>query len=275
MHLNQTILSFAIVLFIGVVFSVWSCSSSDASAETTNPDSDADADADSDTDTDSDSETSSDDGPPSTDSDFGGLTDSGSDTGGDTDFSTDCAVHNDGWTTFVFVNLCADNVTFEGSNIEPGDLLPGQSDCRDLGSDVEAISSIRYWGYIGPNPGGEHHTLAEFTMNTDFYDFDWYNLSHVDAHNLPMAIVPLEASDDCRSLVCADELLSECPQEGQFYVDGELVSCVSPDRDNPDSVVARYFEQSCADAYSWSGDDAESMAACAGEDYAIVFCPNS
>ena len=48
---------------------------------------------------------------------------------------------------------------------------------------------------------------------------------------------------------------------------------MSPDRDDPDSPVAQYFDAACADAYSWSGNDAESMAACAGEDYAVVFCP--
>ena len=250
---------------LGMFGSASGCSSDSSSTgdDDTATASDADADADADNDTDTDSDTDVD-----TDSD----SDSDSDADGDTDYSTDCAVNNDGWTTFVFVNLCDNNLTFDGSNIDAGVLLPGASECRNLGSDVEPISSIRYWGYIGPDPGGEHHTLAEFTMNTDFYDFDWYNLSHVDAHNLPMAIVPLEASD-CRSLVCADELLSACPAEGQFFIDGELVSCVSPDRDNPDSIVAQYFEQGCADAYSWSGDDAESMAACAGEDYAIVFCP--
>ncbi len=48
---------------------------------------------------------------------------------------------------------------------------------------------------------------------------------------------------------------------------------MSPEPNNPQSPVARYFEQSCPDAYSWSGDDAGSVVACAGEDYVIVFCP--
>jgi hypothetical protein len=145
--------------------------------------------------------------------------------------------------------------------------------CSDLGSDVEPISSIRYWGFGEVDPGGEHHTLAEFTLNTDFNDFDWYNLSHVDAHNLPMQIVPLD-KDDCRTLTCADSLLEGCPEAGKVRdQQGNVISCYSLDRDDPNSEVALYFEGSCKDAYSWSGDDAESMAACAGEDFAIVFCP--
>jgi hypothetical protein len=79
---------------------------------------------------------------------------------------------------------------------------------------------------------------------------------------------------DCRVLTCAESLLEGCPAEGQMRgQSGELISCFSPNRDDPNSVVAQYFEASCDDAYSWSGDDSESVAACAGEDYDVVFCP--
>ena len=59
--------------------------------------------------------------------------------------------------------------------------------------------------------------------------------------------------------------------------EGDLVACVSPDRDDGASEVALYFE-SCDDAYAWSGDDQNGddpspVRACAGEDFAIVFCP--
>lgn len=183
-----------------------------------------------------------------------------------------CAKNGDATTTLFFENRCSKPVSFEGSRIDPGLLGPSEAACRNIGSADEEIPSVRYWGYIGPDPGGGHYTLAELTLNTDFNDFDWYNISHVDAHNLPMAIVPLEMPS-CRTLACASDLLDGCPLEGEFRIEGELVACVSPQRDNPDSPVAQYFEAGCADAYSWSGDDAESMAACAGEDYAIVFCP--
>jgi hypothetical protein len=173
----------------------------------------------------------------------------------------------------VFVNRCDEAITYRGSSIDGGTLEPGVSACVDLGSDVEPISSIRYWGFAEVDPGAEHHTLAEFTLNTDFNDFDWYNLSHVDAHNLPMQIVPLD-KDDCRTLTCAESLLEGCPEAGKVRDEqGNVISCYSLDRDDPNSEVALYFEASCKDSYSWSGDDAESMAACAGEDFAIVFCP--
>jgi hypothetical protein len=187
--------------------------------------------------------------------------------------SGSCGETGDGMTTLIFTNRCAETVSFDGSNIDPGELEPGERDCRDLGANDEEVPSIRYWGYTGSDPGGGRHTLAELTLNTDWNDFDWYNLSHVDAHNLPMALVPVDHSD-CRTLSCPSDLLADCPPEGRWPETGPIVSCVSPNRDDPDSPVAQYFEAGCADAYSWSGDDAESMAACSGgEDYEIVFCP--
>lgn len=188
----------------------------------------------------------------------------------------ECRSDGDGKTTLAFVNQCDRAVSFRGSNIEGGELAPGEVTCVDIGSAEEPINSKRYWGYVGQDPGGEHHTLAEFTFNTDFYDFDWYNISHVDAFNLPMQIVPAER--DCEILTCAMDFLADCPEEGRFEDDsGALSVCVSPDRDNPESPVAQYFE-ACDEAYAWSGDDQEGddpspMRACAGEDWDIVFCP--
>ena len=189
-----------------------------------------------------------------------------------------CRAEADGKTTAVFVNHCSATLEVRGSDIEDASVASGEFVCRELGSDIETISSKRYWGFIGQDPGGEHHTLAEFTFNTDFNDFDWYNISHVDAHNLPMSIVPLDRSD-CDTLACPDAmLLTDCPEIGRWTDDlGELRSCVSPERDNPNSPVALYFE-SCDDAYAWSGDDQQGddpspVRACAGEDWSIVFCP--
>jgi hypothetical protein len=170
-------------------------------------------------------------------------------------------------------------VEFRGSDIEGGSIAPGAFKCVDIGTDVEPLSSKRYWGYIGEDPGGEHHTLAEFTFNTDFYDFDWYNISHVDAHNLPLQIVPV-ARPDCDPVACEESWLESCPEVGKLMSDeGDVISCVSPDRDNSQSEVALFFE-ACDDAYAWSGDDQEGdepspMHACAGEDWDIVFCPEA
>jgi hypothetical protein len=185
------------------------------------------------------------------------------------DGPVDCYADGDGLTTIAFVNRCDEALTFRGSDIDGGDVEPGEFVCRDVGDDITTLSAKRYWAFIGSDPGGEHHTLAEFTFNTDFYDFDWYNISHVDAHNLPMQIVPV-ARPDCQTLTCAEDFLSNC---------GKLVACVSPERDNPNSPVAQYFE-ACDDAYAWSGDDQmgddpSPVRSCAGEDWEIVFCPEA
>ncbi|MFO0548458.1 MAG: thaumatin family protein [Polyangiaceae bacterium] len=189
-----------------------------------------------------------------------------------------CRADADGKTTLVFVNQCSAPIELRGSDLADATLAPGHYECRDAGTDVEQLNAKRYWGFIGEDPGGGHHTLAEFTFNTDFNDFDWYNISHVDAHNLTMQIEPLDRAD-CDTLTCSDPtLLTDCPDVGRLENGaGELVSCVSPERDNPDSPVALHFE-SCDDAYAWSGDDQQGddpspVRACAGEDFKIVFCP--
>ncbi|HWP08377.1 MAG TPA: thaumatin family protein [Polyangiaceae bacterium] len=188
-----------------------------------------------------------------------------------------CAVDGDHKTTLVFVNHCLTPVTFEGSDISGQTLPPGGEACVSIGSDTETLSAKRYWGYAGEDPGAEHHTLAEFTFNTDFNDFDWYNISHVDAFNLPMQIVPRDRPD-CDTLSCSADFLADCPDEGKYRDDsGNVVACVSPERDDGSSAVAQYFE-SCDDAYAWSGDDQHGddpspVRACAGEDWDIVFCP--
>lgn len=185
----------------------------------------------------------------------------------------ECRARGDDKSTITLINRCAKTLSFRGSDIEGGELAPGEHACRDVGNARDEIPAIRYWGFIGEDPGGEKHTLAELTLNTSFNDFDWYNISHVDAHNLPMRVEAIDMPD-CRVLTCAESLLEGCPAEGRLEdASGKLISCFSPHRDDPNSTVARYFEASCDDAYSWSGDDSESVAACAGEDYDVVFCP--
>jgi hypothetical protein len=84
----------------------------------------------------------------------------------------------------------------------------------------------------------------------------------------------------CDVLTCAADWLGVCPTVGQYEDSkGAVVACVSPERDNPDSPVARLFE-ACDDGYAWSGDDQKGsdpspVRACAGEDWKIVFCPQA
>ncbi|MDC0709173.1 RICIN domain-containing protein [Stigmatella sp. ncwal1] len=201
------------------------------------------------------------------------------DSGGDT--GRGCAVANDGKTTLRFINRCSTEINFAGNNITGGALGTGQEACRTIGSTTEMMLTKRYWGFRkGEDPGFEHHSLAEFGFNETFYSYnswDWFNLSHVDAHNLPLKIIPydLAGATTCtgQTRSCPMDLIANCPAEGQWRnAAGKVISCVSRDRDNPNSVVARYFDAACSQSYSWSGDDSV-MAACNAEDFDIVFCP--
>lgn len=185
----------------------------------------------------------------------------------------DCRKTGDGKSTITFINKCAGTLEFRGSKIEGGQLKQGEHACRDVGDAATEIPAIRFWGYIGEDPGGERYTLAELTLNTSFNDFDWYNISHVDASNLPMSVAAVDMPK-CRTLSCPTSLLPNCPAVGLVKDSkGNVISCYSPMRDDKNSPVAQYFEMSCKDAYSWSGDDQDSVVACAGEDYDVTFCP--
>jgi hypothetical protein len=198
---------------------------------------------------------------------------------GPTTSEVDCLHEGDGTTSIRIVNRCSESLQFEGSDIDGARIESGKSTCIDVGPESETLSAKRYWAYTGDDPGTGHYSLAEFTFNTDFNDFDWYNISFVDAFNLPLQITPLDAPD-CDELTCGSDFLANCPEVGQLMNDqGQVVACVSPERDNGDSPVATYFEQ-CDDAYAWSGDDANGddpspVKACATEDWQITFCPSS
>ncbi|HVY30256.1 MAG TPA: thaumatin family protein [Polyangiaceae bacterium] len=197
----------------------------------------------------------------------------GSSSGGSATGPIDCRKTGDGKSTITFINHCAGTLEFRGSKIEGGQLKQGEHACRDVGDAMTEIPAIRFWGYIGEDPGGERYTLAELTLNTSFNDFDWYNISHVDASNLPMSVAAVDMPK-CRTLSCPNSLLPNCPAVGIVKdSQGNVISCYSPMRDDKNSPVAQYFEMSCKDAYSWSGDDQDSVVACAGEDYDVTFCP--
>lgn len=206
-----------------------------------------------------------------------GAASAGSSSGSVATKAADCLHDGDNKTTLAFVNGCSKTLTFAGSDIKGGLVEPGAFACVEIGNATDTISSKRYWGYVGQDPGGGRVSLAEFTFNTDFNDFDWYNISFVDAFNLPIQILPV-ARTSCKTLTCGADFLAGCPEAGKYRGTGaEVIACVSPARDDGNSPVARYFE-SCDDAYAWSADDANGsdpspMRACAGEDWQITFCP--
>lgn len=194
---------------------------------------------------------------------------------------TGCLNTGDGDTTLRFINNCSFPVVFAGTRIPGGRLNSRAQACQTVGKNWERMISMRYWGFReGNDPGYARRSLAEFGFNQVFAGYsswDWFDLSYVDAHNLPLKIVPYELGSGktcaAQTRSCPQNLLPGCPNVGKLRNSrGEVISCVSPDRDNPNSPVVKYFDMSCNQAYSWSKDDSV-MAACNAGDFDIVFCP--
>ncbi len=73
----------------------------------------------------------------------------------------------------MFVNRCTAPPHVRGSDIAGATMASQTYLCRDLGSTEQSLPAKRYWGFLGEDPGAEHHTLADSLFNTDFHDFDW------------------------------------------------------------------------------------------------------
>jgi Thaumatin family len=161
---------------------------------------------------------------------------------------------------------------------------------RCLTGDCGGLYQCKGWGQIPA-------TLAEYDL--DSYDhLDFYDVSMVDGSNLPMYISITHgranrrvAADGCeRGRGCTSTV--ECPAALRVNRGGRLVGCISPcARFQTDRYCCRgryangcspartwpidyalVFKRAEPYAYSWSGDNATSVFACAGGcDYRITF----
>jgi hypothetical protein len=151
----------------------------------------------------------------------------------------------------------------------------------------------------GGATGATPATLAEFTLSDTAANPDFYDLSLVDGYNLPMAIAPVDGTftprpgvaNDCLRPSCISDLNLTCPAELRLTgAAGQVVGCDSAcDRLKNDEYCcagahnqpatcppfsySQTFKTACPTAYSYAYDDATSTFTCAGEDYAITFCP--
>lgn len=146
-------------------------------------------------------------------------------------------------------------------------------------------------------------SLAEFTLDTG--GKDWYDVSHVDGYNLPIAIrlIPgtyKKSSNsyyDCNPAGCYKDINEVCPNELAVWKNGWRIACKSAClafntdeyccrgvHNKPETCNYHYwpvnypsiFKQACPDAYSYAFDDKTSTFTCAGNQtagYEIVFCP--
>ncbi|XP_031285878.1 thaumatin-like protein 1b [Pistacia vera] len=132
-------------------------------------------------------------------------------------------------------------------------------------------------------------SLVEIKFQTEDGQ-DYYNLSLVDGFNLPIAVAPQNGSGPkCIKLTCSADVNAKCPAELQVKgPNGSVIACKSACeqfkdpkyccteafKDNcPPTNYATIFKNQCPQAYSYPKDDASSVFACKGANYAITFCP--
>jgi hypothetical protein len=135
-------------------------------------------------------------------------------------------------------------------------------------------------------------TLAEFTLGGGISP-DYYDVSLVDAFNVPITIVP-QGGAGCDTAGCSANLAPGCPSELQSVdSSGNIVACLSscskfggdqycctgsydsPSVCNPASWPvnsASYFKAACPDAFSYALDPVTSTFTCQGASgYVITF----
>lgn len=136
-------------------------------------------------------------------------------------------------------------------------------------------------------------TWAEFKLD-GYAGLDFYDVSLVDAFNLPLSITPEGGRGDCRVAACAQNLLLTCPDDLQTRdPKGQLIACLSGCAKHPSDAAccansnatpatcpapptAAFFKKACPDAYSYAYDDGSSTRTCTGPTgYTVTFCPGA
>jgi hypothetical protein len=141
--------------------------------------------------------------------------------------------------------------------------------------------------------GAASATVAEFTLGGGSSP-DYYDVSLVDAFNVPITITPQGAG--CPTAGCSANLSPGCPSElQQVDSSGNIVACLSscskfggdqycctgssnsPSTCNTASWQvnsASYFKSACPDAFSYAFDSVTSTFTCQGASgYVITFLP--
>ncbi|KAI9273898.1 THO complex subunit 1 transcription elongation factor-domain-containing protein [Helicostylum pulchrum] len=142
-------------------------------------------------------------------------------------------------------------------------------------------------------------SLAEFKLNNNNDDIDYYDVSFVDGFNLPVRIEPviihgldeivqLDSKhcrrSECTSLPTCHDDLQEVDDLGNFvacnsacsrYGDDEY--CCTGEFNSAETCTSNHYAKTikdiCPDSYSYAFDDATSVYGCRANSYKIVFCP--
>lgn len=171
----------------------------------------------------------------------------------------------------------------------------GRTGCQGSGNSLVCESGDT-GGLLQPNGiGGQPSSLAEWTMDGwagGSATQDYFDVSHVDAFNLPMGIKATGGSGICHTVACTKDVLPICPADLQVKNSaGKVVNCLSScTRYQTDETCCRgahntsatcpapegaqVFKAACPDAYSYAYDDGTSTWNCAQPSgYVVTFCP--
>jgi len=146
-------------------------------------------------------------------------------------------------------------------------------------------------------------TLAEFSFDTP--GGDYYDISIVDGYNVPMGIIPLNATRSpfggdwryhCQFAGCntGEDLNDICPPELQVKnSSGAVIACLSAcqkfgedqfcctgnystPQTCPPTTYSNLFKEVCPEAYTYAYDDSSALYTCDGipvSNYDVIFCP--
>ncbi|KAG0623197.1 hypothetical protein M758_3G155700 [Ceratodon purpureus] len=174
----------------------------------------------------------------------------------------------------------------KGSSVTCYALQGGGSRQKDVGASW--VAGL-IWGF--PSDSGDsgqgvaakpQANLAEFTIGAN--GMDSYDLSNVNAYNLPLMINPTNTNGDTRSgshcgtLTCTIPDLNSFCQAPNRLTGGPGNGCYNTNGTGDFSTAGtQAFKNACPSSYSYSKDDTNNppvVYACkAGSDYEVVFCP--
>lgn len=194
--------------------------------------------------------------------------------------------------TINIVNRCSSPVTAcdqaQGTGVTCYALQGGASQSVNVGATW--VGGL-IWGFPGAsgNPGlgntaKPQVNLAEFTIGTNGQDS--YDMSLVNAYNLPMAVGPTTIAGggspngaSCGTISCTINNLSSFCQAPNTLTGNPGDGCYNTDGPgNVPTPGTEAFKNACPNAYSYSKDDTNNppvVYTCAiGSDYQVVFCPS-
>jgi hypothetical protein len=143
------------------------------------------------------------------------------------------------------------------------------------------------WGFPGNsgNPGIANNAkpqanLAELTIGANGQDY--YDISNVDAYNLPMRMNPTQiagggspSGTHCGTIICSIGDLNGFCKSPNYQTGYPGYGCKNKDGPGQSATDGtRAFKNQCPNAYSYSKDDKDVVYGCqTGSNYEVVFCP--